>query len=145
VASFMLLVFLCTLHTERCRRASWDWPLPQRRSSEWRGMAPCSPKDGTTFVIFDEGSRTRTAWRQCRPSFVCGNRQDFDTCRPCAGRRRGIKGRKGIKGRNDFGASLNRPRPALQVSRAKLGMSWSPISLSPKGSFRTFCLLPGIS
>jgi hypothetical protein len=89
------------------------------------------------------GSRTRTAWRQCRPSFVCGNRQDLDTCRPCAGCRRGIKGRKGIKGRNNFGAPLNRPRPVLQVSRAKLGMSWSPISLSPKGSFRTFCLLPG--
>jgi hypothetical protein len=57
----------------------------------------------------------------------------------------GIKGRKGIKGRNDFGTPLNRPRLALQVSRAKLGMSWSPISSSLKGSFRTFCLLPGLS
>ena len=73
------------LHTGTWKGASCDWPLPQRRSSEWRGVAPRSPKDGTTFVIFDEGSRTRIARRQCRPSFVCGNRQFFDTCRPCAG------------------------------------------------------------
>ncbi len=79
-----LFLFPCTLHTGTCRGATWhhwlspangkdpyhflhtgtwkgascDWPLPQRRSSEWRGVAPRSPKDGITFVIFDEGCRS---------------------------------------------------------------------------------------
>ena len=119
---------LCT--RKRAGQRLGDGPLSHRRSSEWRGMAPRSPKDGTNV---------RRAGVLATPHALYAGIVGPHGCRLPSRN----QGRKGIKGRNDCGPPLTRPRPALQVSRAKLGMSWSPISSSPKGSFRTFCLLPG--